>query len=382
MQVLAPATHDVKVSTDPLPLPQERKNGLLLLRRMVLRMALNSTDPANHGSVPVFYDEAQMCITGSPGIGRVQFGITTMLCVVLAVVFATITYWKYNYVLVIHRFVHTSTISNTPWISFFIVAAMQYIIRLVRIVAGSPRGTLDVGLFYSQLFAQGSMTLLLCIAMDYQRRYRSSAPPMLPAGFVLPRGREAIPQETKSLLNISGDIDGGSLAKAAGKKGGLRTIASLAMAYYIVMIAVIIIGEQPHDNSRTDLILKWGFRSVIWSMQLAVLVLGALIVCNDDEDGPSKRSKVLLSIATVVYVTCHVLPNGDWQHTLPKGCVYLCFGWTDILDLLIVISLILLFLFMRGEFLRNKETCIYSTVSRIQHAHINKSWTVGRTGVQ
>ena len=65
------------------------------------------------------------------------------------------------------------------------------------------------------------------------------------------------------------------------------------------------------------LVIRWYARSTSPGMQLTVLVLAVIIVCNEDDDGPMLQGKVLLSIATILSVGCHAMPNQEWQTIFP-----------------------------------------------------------------
>lgn len=330
---------------------------------------------------PIFYDKAQVCLVDSgpitaPGLDRVQFAISTIPCVVIALLFGFLIFWRYNHVLVIHRRIHTTAVSNTIWIIFFVAVGFEDSLRLARIITGSPETTLDVCLFYGQRFARGCASVLLCLALDYQRRHRSSAPPVLPAGFAVPQG-VGLPlnsgiQETKVLLSKPGG-DTFVANRNATFLSCTGLIALQSVLYCTLLVTEIVVLERT-DSDLPDEVYKWMFRSSIWGMQLTVLVLAVIIVCNEDEDGPMLRGKVLLSIATILSVGCHAMPNQEWQAIFPAGCAYSCLAWSDTLDVLMMVSHITYFLFMREEYKRNKETCIYSTVSQIQHAQIHNTW--------
>ena len=50
-----------------------------------------------------------------------------------------------------HRRIHTSAISNTWWMRYFIVTALQASLHLARIIYGMPGSVCDVVLFYLQV---------------------------------------------------------------------------------------------------------------------------------------------------------------------------------------------------------------------------------------
>ncbi len=61
-----------------------------------------------------------------------------------------------------------------------------------------------------------------------------------------------------------------------------------------------------------------------------------------------------------------VLPPTIWSLVLPRGCYFYIGSITDLLQLLHLISVVFFFVFLRAEFQRNMEECIWTTVSQIQ----------------
>jgi len=114
-----------------------------------------------------------------------------------------------------------------------------------------------------------------------------------------------------------------------------------------------------------------------------VIVMAVMIVFNCKADGPTTRSRVLLIIAAILYFvndlpasvwskfyeygTCAMLRTlimliaNSWQ--LAPGCVFVVGSIVDLVHLLYLVSQIFFFLFLRSEYLRNAEECVWETVS-------------------
>eukprot|EP00040_Diaphanoeca_grandis_P028880 m.168069 g.168069 ORF g.168069 m.168069 type:complete len:351 (-) comp31490_c0_seq1:71-1123(-) len=332
-----------------------------------------------HNLTPVLFDFPQMCLNNTdptpPDPSRIHYGTIILLACISAITFASIIAWRYNHVLVIHRRVRTRTVSNTNWIVYFIAAGVENGLHLCRILTWELNNdVLNFSLFYAQLFASGLSAILLCLALDYQRRYRSHNPPSVPTGFSVPPTNGSFPDSKFLIQSVNGQ--GGSLESGNNN----RSVCSGAMAillqsgvYCGLLIVEIVFKYGGGNSDLSDLVLKWLFMASIWLMQITLVLLAVVIITNVDDDGPRGRGKGLLAFATVLSVSCHALPTGVWQAVLPAGCVWDVLSWGDLLDALTFVTYIFYYLFMREEYQRNKETCIYSTVSQIQQAQLH-SW--------
>jgi len=82
-------------------------------------------------------------------------------------------------------------------------------------------------------------------------------------------------------------------------------------------------------------------------------------------EGPTKKSKIYLIGAAIVNVAGDI-PLNIWSSILPDVCIFGIASAVDLVHLCYLCSLILFFLFLRSEYLRNMEECIWTTVSQIQ----------------
>jgi len=98
---------------------------------------------------------------------------------------------------------------------------------------------------------------------------------------------------------------------------------------------------------------------------IVILVLMIVYGRTSSTDGPTKKSKVFLVTAAVVNVAGDI-PLTIWSAILPNTCIFVIASAVDLIHLCYLASLILFFLFLRSEYLRNMEECIWTTVSQIQ----------------
>lgn len=105
--------------------------------------------------------------------------IFSIACAVLSTTLACLIKCRYNHVLVFHRRIHTTLVSNTWWMLFMLSIALESAVGSARIILGMPRKTADESLFYTQMLLHGISATVLCVAIDYQHRYRSSHDAML-----------------------------------------------------------------------------------------------------------------------------------------------------------------------------------------------------------
>ena len=82
-------------------------------------------------------------------------------------------------------------------------------------------------------------------------------------------------------------------------------------------------------------------------------------------EGPTTRAKALLAVATLLSVSGDV-PLSVWTLGLGTQCILWVGSGVDIVHLAYVVGLVLYFFFLRSEYHRNMEDCIWKTVKRFQ----------------
>jgi len=101
---------------------------------------------------------------------------------------------------------------------------------------------------------------------------------------------------------------------------------------------------------------------------IVVLVLFIVFQKGAGTDGPTRKSKTLLIVATLLSLF-NSLPLNVWALILPDNCYFWLGSLVDLIHLLYFGSLLFFFLFIRNEYLRNMEECIWTTVSQVQIGH-------------
>lgn len=104
-------------------------------------------------------------------------------------------------------------------------------------------------------------------------------------------------------------------------------------------------------------------------LPLLVLSLAIVLARGANAEGPSKKSKIILFCATILDLLTD-LPLSTWSYIFGLA------GWTDcyltiasLVDIVnggYILAMVLYFIFMRLEYQRNMEECIWSHVSQIQ----------------
>jgi len=127
-----------------------------------------------------------------------------------------------------------------------------------------------------------------------------------------------------------------------------------------VCLYLLITLNDIHD------IFNWLFLSSYVLQRIPIIILVLLIITTrSTNDGPTTQSKIFLGLAAGFNLV-NDLPLTMWARFLPETCIFVIASYVDLIHLLYLFSLIFFFLFLRSEYLRNMEECIWDTVSQIQ----------------
>ena len=207
------------------------------------------------------------------------------------------------------------------------------------------------------LTLHGLSALALSMALNDQRRFRSGS------------------------VNLDEETETDPLLKRVDRLkrilSGVDVFFMLICVAYIVLAWLAVLFPRPVS-------LKWAFLGAFFMQRIPPLVLSAMIIffpkvvdrpmsngtvseAHDVPEGPSKRAKWLLGLATVLTSVSGDVPLSLWAlATGPKNCVFWLASWVDLFHVLYVTGLILYFGFVRSEFLRNMEECIWGAVQDFQ----------------
>lgn len=282
---------------------------------------------------------------------------TTIIYVIYAVttlVFATIIAFKYNSVKVFNKKIRTQNISNTLWIIYYVSVGIKACVNAALYGISSANGTghPDVHgmLFDAAIILTAINAFTLCLSLNHQRKYRSSAPSN-PA----PQSGGSVGKETEPLLPRMEVVK--------------RLLDPIEILFFVLFTASLILyyvalwHDKDDKNHSLFTLIFVGSYAV---QRIPIFVLSLVIVAHrNGNEGPTKQSKVYLFFAAVFHLV-NELPVFFLSQVLPFVCLGNALSWIDILIILNYVSLLLFFLFLRSEYLRNMEECIWTTVSQIQ----------------
>jgi hypothetical protein len=118
-------------------------------------------------------------ILGQHPSATILFGCLTLL----SLVFALVVGFKFNHVRVFNRKIRTKNISNTLWIVYYVAMTFRGAVNAVELTMQSSYEAVDDVLFVASLVLHGVSAFGLTLALNHQRRYRSSGAFPTPRSF-------------------------------------------------------------------------------------------------------------------------------------------------------------------------------------------------------
>jgi hypothetical protein len=276
---------------------------------------------------------------------------TYAIIAVSGLAFALVAGIKYNSVKVFNRSIRTENISNTLWILFYMFIALRGTVNTLRYaLADGSEDTLDNYLIYSGLVIHGLTGFCLTLALNHQHKFRSTAP-----NNQTPVGAKAGPNDPDPLLSKYGWLK---------KSVGWSELLYFALfLLYLAFVFVMIVRRDDGD----EWIWVSVFLAVFGLQRMPVLILAFLIALGKPltPDGPTAWAKAYLVVGVIFSIT-NDLPIHIWAEVLPNECTFWVASWVDVIHIFYLPTLVCFFLFIRSEYLRNMEECIWTTVSQIQ----------------
>eukprot|EP01113_Clastostelium_recurvatum_P025835 TRINITY_DN3104_c0_g1_i1.p1 TRINITY_DN3104_c0_g1~~TRINITY_DN3104_c0_g1_i1.p1 ORF type:complete len:310 (+),score=51.41 TRINITY_DN3104_c0_g1_i1:153-1082(+) len=269
----------------------------------------------------------------------ILFAIFSVTCLIFSIIIA----FKYNSVTVFNKKIRTQSISNTMWIVYFITLCLRSVTNTVRYAMDRrSEAQIDWIFFLASLILHGITAFALSLALNHQRKYRSSAPQSPPPN--------APPRETDSLL-------------AHKSVSWVVNNVTITEIIFFVLFVIYLVGLylELMNQSATFFYLFLG-AFILQRLPIIILVFMIILAHND---GPSRQCKALLAVGAVLNIA-NDLPLFVWAQLLPQTCVFVIGSWVDFVHVMNFVSLLLFFLFLRSEYLRNMEECMWNTVSQIQ----------------
>jgi len=280
----------------------------------------------------------------------------------LAFIFITI---KYNSVRVFNKKIRTNEISNTLWLLFYLFLGIRCVLDAVRYglnVVNDLESTVNMGLYFSSLVLDGVIFLFLTLSLNHQLRHRSSPKPP-------PQQRQG---STKSPGKNRNAQDPGDADNYARVRLSFLAVLSLESFFFILFVLhLVFLYLNVHNESE---VFYWLYISAFILQLIPIIVLTFFIVFYPAaNDGPSKLARYILLIGTLFFISVFAPTSilTDWFLGGPcstdcQACPFYIGSWVDFLQWVKIISLLFYFFFIRSEYRRNMEECIWTTVSQIQ----------------
>jgi len=149
----------------------------------------------------------------------------------------------------------------------------------------------------------------------------------------------------------------------------------LFLIYALAMYAVF--AAKSDDDERIFFIV---FMITYGLQRLPIVILAIWIVFNMPRtviEGPSPSSKLILLFASILDLVNN-LPVTVWASIINNDtCPLYILSYADVVHLLFCIAQVLFFVFLRAEFMRNKEQFVYTTVqTHKDYEHHGFDWRV------
>eukprot|EP01091_Cochliopodium_minus_P008771 TRINITY_DN2044_c0_g1_i1.p1 TRINITY_DN2044_c0_g1~~TRINITY_DN2044_c0_g1_i1.p1 ORF type:complete len:347 (-),score=42.74 TRINITY_DN2044_c0_g1_i1:136-1176(-) len=304
------------------------------------------------------------------------------LCLLMfaSLIFGLITLINYNKVKVFDTSIRTPNISNNLWIFYFFTIFIRAVVGCFRYsfkILQQPEEDASKIVLGVILGLHGIASFALALAFYHQHRYRSS-------------GATHKFQHENNILQTENAMYSKKIVTL------VEVLLSVLFILYLVAEALILL------NRDSD-IFYFVFIGVFALQRLPIIGLMLVIIFytasshhekNDKlrnekknllgsenlimeeteetdnqlpnmDDGPNGRAKFFLICATVFNV-CGDLPLEVWSDFLPAGCPMKILSYVDLFLLFYVLSLLFFFLFLRAEYERKKEECMWQFVSKFQ----------------
>ncbi|GAM20664.1 hypothetical protein SAMD00019534_038390 [Acytostelium subglobosum LB1] len=274
------------------------------------------------------------------------FGSLALACFI----FATIIAFKYNSVAVFHKKIRTQTISNTIWILYYLVLGLRGASNTVRFAMNRNKEEEAEKIFFiASLTLSGFTALTLALALNHQRKYRSSSS----------QKQQQLNKETDPLI-APNDQSGSNHLISILKRN--VTLSEILFLFFFICFLVFLYVEIIKENAVFYYILL----GCCILQHIPVLTLALMITfTRNGGEGPTTQSRVFLMLGALFNIF-NYLPLFVWAKFLPGGCPLYVFSWVDLIQLSDFASILFFFLFLRSEYIRNVEECIWTAVSQIQ----------------
>eukprot|EP00112_Aurelia_sp_Birch-Aquarium-sp1_P023970 Seg7357.1 transcript_id=Seg7357.1/GoldUCD/mRNA.D3Y31 product="hypothetical protein" protein_id=Seg7357.1/GoldUCD/D3Y31 len=224
---------------------------------------------------------------------------------IIAILCAVITFAKYNSIRILNLNIHIDAISNTWWMFFYAIAGSRSILNSVK-WATSEKKT-SQAFVVADWSVQVLEVLVLCFALNYQRKYRSAA-------------------------HINDEIDSysksGSGRKAnviSFKRGVQKALASsgtvlctFAICTWATIVCFFVLLNQSNTQKARSFGIFWIYVGLSCLLHLTAVFLSIVIMRKGSSEGPSWLMKILLFCGVLLTIPGDI-PVVVWNH-----CIFDC----------------------------------------------------------
>jgi hypothetical protein len=299
----------------------------------------------------ILHDNFPACPDGNDELTKIlhypSVVIIYLALALVSIIFAILTGVKYNSITVAkNRKISAEKISNVAWIAYYVIVACMSLVQAAEYIFEENYWA-SLYLYVAGRIFHGGTVLCLSFALNHQRKYRTySATKNINNGEQQPLITH--PQASEEPKTW------GSL---------LVSIEGFLIVLFIIYMAALYL-EMFTSSTETEQTFWIIFICVFVAQRVPLAVMAVTIVFNCKADGPTTRSRVLLIIAAILYFV-NDLPASIWGklYEYAPGCVFVVGSIVDLVHLLYLVSQIFFFLFLRSEYLRNAEECVWETVS-------------------
>jgi len=301
-----------------------------------------------------------------------------MITGLIAFIFAIIIGAQYNSVRVFNKKIRTNEISNTLWILFFVFIGIRSIFDAVRYGLDVVNDDSDKnsGLFMSSLVSDSLATLFLTLSLYHQLKYRS--PVKLMGGQTSQREGAGSAggmkrESSRSIRNSDRRLDEQANFRFPFP---LLSVESVFFILFVVNLVFLYLNITNFDTEKDA--FYWLYVTGYMLQRVPVIILTFFVMFSyTNSDGPSVWARNFLFLGTFFYMGLVAPPSilTEWffleeclDGTCQQDelCPFYIGSWIDFLQWLQLASYALFMMFIRSEYVRNMEECIWTTVTQIQ----------------
>ncbi|KYQ92332.1 hypothetical protein DLAC_06296 [Tieghemostelium lacteum] len=302
--------------------------------------------------------DVPVCPSGTSINHVFSFPSTSLIFACLSItcfIFSIIIAFHYNSFTVFNKKMRTQTISNTLWILYYLTLGLRASSNTIRFSMDREKEIqIEKIFFIASLTLHGFTALTLSLSLNHQRRYRSTTSTQ--STHQQQKNRESDP-----LLQIQQDHGSRSLKLKSMLKRSKISISEIIIIFLFILFLVFLYVEIDKENQIFyDILL-----TIFIVQHIPVLVLVVMIAFSGKGEGPTQRSRIFI-ILGAIFNLCNYLPLYFWSEYLPGGCPMYIVSYVDFIQIFDFASLLFFFLFLRSEYSRNVEECIWTAVSQSQ----------------